>query len=461
MAITKLSHVKERSSGNPNAGLYACIDYILNPEKTEDRWIGGNAGSTTQNVYDRMMTTKREFHKVDGRQCYHFVISFSPGETDALTCFNVAQDFCEKYLKGQYEYVFSVHTDHKHIHAHIVFNSVSMVDGHKYHYSDGQWESKIQPITDSICQKYGLSKLEYDRSKRKGVDYGAWREKKDPTGSQHLRETIDAAIAKSHSYNEFLSIMEKNYQIKKGFSKKWNSEYLSFRSYDNQAGRFRRNYVLGSAYSVTSIKQRIILNQTEIPINLKRATPNIRDFEFSIGSGIRTERSGVHLTQHQKRYMIPYWRLKNSERTVTSGTGNIREYSKEADRNLRDLQTVQDNKIRTVQDLSSRLDELNQMTDSIRRELRAIQSSREDSETENVISEYLSIQSAFANAAVPIEMEGKFENRLDEIEENYPIEELIHQKESNSKKEKQLQKEIKNLQQASRRLSKLKKIQKR
>lgn len=33
MAITKLSHVKERSSGNPNAGLYACIDYILNPDK--------------------------------------------------------------------------------------------------------------------------------------------------------------------------------------------------------------------------------------------------------------------------------------------------------------------------------------------------------------------------------------------------------------------------------------------
>ena len=68
MAITKLSHVKERSSGNPNAGLYACIDYILNPEKTEDRWSGGDAGSTTQNVYDRIMTTKREVHKVDGRQ---------------------------------------------------------------------------------------------------------------------------------------------------------------------------------------------------------------------------------------------------------------------------------------------------------------------------------------------------------------------------------------------------------
>lgn len=460
MAITKLSHVKERKSGNPNAGLYNCIDYILNPDKTEERYIGGNAGSTTQEVYNRMMATKQEFRKLDGRQCYHFIISFAPGETDAITCFNIAQDFCEKYLAGKYEYVFSVHTDHAHMHAHIVFNSVSLVDGVKYHYSDGQWKSNIQPITDQLCEKYGLKKLTYVPEKRKGVDYGTWREKKDPSGSQRLREAIDMAIAQSDSYDDFLSIMRKSYQVKIGFSQKWNSEYLSFKDFKTPAGRYRRNYVLGKSYTVASIQKRISLNKMEIPESLKRLPPHIRGFESSIGSGFRSA-NGLYLTQHQKRYMIQYWRLKNSERTVTSGTGNIREYSKEADRNLRDLQTVQDNKIRTVQDLSSRLDELNQMTDSIRRELRAIQSSREDSETENVISEYLSIQSAFANAAVPIEMEGKFENRLDEIEENYPIEELIHQKESNSKKEKQLQKEIKNLQQASRRLSKLKKIQKR
>lgn len=66
MAITKLSHVKERKSGNPNAGLYNCIDYILNPDKTEERYIGGNAGSTTQEVYNRMMATKQEFRKLDG-----------------------------------------------------------------------------------------------------------------------------------------------------------------------------------------------------------------------------------------------------------------------------------------------------------------------------------------------------------------------------------------------------------
>ena len=378
-----------------------------------------------------MMTTKREFHKVDGRQCYHFVISFSPGETDALTCFNVAQDFCEKYLKGQYEYVFSVHTDHKHIHAHIVFNSVSMVDGHKYH-----------------------------RSKRKGVDYGAWREKKDPTGSQHLRETIDAAIAKSHSYNEFLSIMEKNYQIKKGFSKKWNSEYLSFRSYDNQAGRFRRNYVLGSAYSVTSIKQRIILNQTEIPINLKRATPNIRDFEFSIGSGIRTERSGVHLTQHQKRYMINYWKLNGSERKVTGGGSSSWQLSREIDRSLRDLQTLQDNKIKTADDLSKRLHEMDQLKSSTRKQLQALRSNQEDSETKKILDEYITIQKALSSGNFAAASEGKLENRLDEIEETYPIQDLLRRQSQTDQQEAQLSQTLKNMQSSSRRLAKLKRLQK-
>lgn len=314
MAITKLSHVKERKSGNPNAGLYNCIDYILNPDKTEERYIGGNAGSTTQEVYNRMMATKQEFRKLDGRQCYHFIISFAPGETDAITCFNIAQDFCEKYLAGKYEYVFSVHTDHAHMHAHIVFNSVSLVDGVKYHYSDGQWKSNIQPITDQLCEKYGLKKLTYVPGKRKGVDYGTWREKKDPSGSQRLREAIDMAIAQSDSYDDFLSIMRKSYQVKIGFSQKWNSEYLSFKDFKTPAGRYRRNYVLGKSYTVASIQKRISLNKMEIPESLKRLPPHIRGFESSIGSGFRSA-NGLYLTQHQKRYMIQYWRLKNSERT--------------------------------------------------------------------------------------------------------------------------------------------------
>ena len=51
MAITKLLHIKERKQGNPSAGLYACIRYILDDEKTENQiWVGGNCGTEVQEI---------------------------------------------------------------------------------------------------------------------------------------------------------------------------------------------------------------------------------------------------------------------------------------------------------------------------------------------------------------------------------------------------------------------------
>ena len=121
MATTILKNLKEAKNRKPSAHLHNAINYIMNPEKTEKGlWISSNCGITSQEIYDAMMTTKNEFNKTWGRQGYHFVISFKPGEADEQTCFNVAKEFCEKYLGQGYEYVFAVHNDHAHMHAHIV-----------------------------------------------------------------------------------------------------------------------------------------------------------------------------------------------------------------------------------------------------------------------------------------------------------------------------------------------------
>lgn len=57
--------------------------------------------------------------------------------------------------------------------------------------------------------KIQIAKIRIRPEQTKGGRLRRMERKKDPTGSQRLRETIDAAIAKSHSYDEFLSIMEK------------------------------------------------------------------------------------------------------------------------------------------------------------------------------------------------------------------------------------------------------------
>ncbi|MER8326153.1 relaxase/mobilization nuclease domain-containing protein, partial [Acinetobacter baumannii] len=71
--------------------------------------------------------------------------------------YQLTQEFIEEYLGDRYEALFAVYVDKGHLHSHIVFNSVSMIDGYKYQYTKGDWKNIIQPITNSLCEKYGWS----------------------------------------------------------------------------------------------------------------------------------------------------------------------------------------------------------------------------------------------------------------------------------------------------------------
>ena len=78
------------------------------------------------------------------------------------------RNFVQEYLGENYDYVFGIHTDRKHCHGHVVFNSVNRVTGYKYRYERGDWEKFMQPITDKLCVKYGLPKLKYTKEIKKG-----------------------------------------------------------------------------------------------------------------------------------------------------------------------------------------------------------------------------------------------------------------------------------------------------
>lgn len=109
MAITKLSNIGMPKGGGA-AHLKNCISYIMNPDKTEGM-VGGNAGTTPQEVYQVMIDTKQEWEKEGGRQGYHFVISFPPGEATKEEAYAVINDFCEEYTKQPINYIFIVYAE--------------------------------------------------------------------------------------------------------------------------------------------------------------------------------------------------------------------------------------------------------------------------------------------------------------------------------------------------------------
>lgn len=209
MAVTKLMNIKSCPHG-AGRHLYNSIRYIINPEKTKDGlYVGGNAGSDAAEIYNVMIDTKRDWDKTDGRQGYHFVLSWKPGEVNAEEAFQLIKEFCEEYMGDNYDYVFSVHDDQDHIHGHIVFNSVNRNNGYKYRYEKGDWEKYIQPITDKICEKYGLSSLEYEKGKRKGKSYAEHFAEKEGryTWKKIIQSDIDYMISCSDSWKDFLDQM--------------------------------------------------------------------------------------------------------------------------------------------------------------------------------------------------------------------------------------------------------------
>lgn len=257
MAITKLMHIKQ-GSGGKSRHLKNAIEYILNPKKTQEGiLIGGNSGSKSAEVYQAMMDTKRDWDKLEGRQGYHYVLSFAPGETDATMAYQIMNEFCEAYLGDAYDYVFSIHDDQEHIHGHVIFNSVNRIDGYKYHYKNGDWEKLIQPIADQMCEEHGLPPLEFNSEKRKGRSYAQWEAEKNkkPTWKKIIRADIDYVISISENEEAFVqNLKSMGYEIRKGKSEK-HGTYFALRA--KEQSRAWRSYNLGEGYQYSQILSRL------------------------------------------------------------------------------------------------------------------------------------------------------------------------------------------------------------
>lgn len=124
MAVTK---ILPRS-----ARLDQAIEYVLNGDKTENRILTAHLNCDPGHEYQQMMDTKREVKKTGGRQCYHIIQSFKPGEVTPELALEIAKTFAKECL-SDYEVVIGTHVDKDHIHSHLVFNSVSVETGEKYH----------------------------------------------------------------------------------------------------------------------------------------------------------------------------------------------------------------------------------------------------------------------------------------------------------------------------------------
>lgn len=216
MAITKMMHMKASSKARIDIHLEHSINYILQPKKLGEANLVGGINCLPEMAYLQMKATKQMFGKTGGRQGYHFVISLKPDEGTPEIMYDIAMRFAKEAFRGEYEAVVAVHTDRNHLHAHIVLNSVNMVTGYKFQYKNGDWKEYFQPITNKLCEEYGLhiTPAEYSREP---ADMARPQWEREQVFSKWIEQDARFCALNAESMEHFIFLLEKSgFEVKQG-----------------------------------------------------------------------------------------------------------------------------------------------------------------------------------------------------------------------------------------------------
>lgn len=251
----KTAFPKEMAAGS----LKEAIDYALNREKTEQAYFEDAIGCTLENAYEDMVATKKQFHKTDKVQGFHLVQSFAEGEVSPEMAHLIGIELAEQLLKGEFEVVITTHLNTSCYHNHLVWNSVSMADGHKYRSNSRSYYTEVRRISDNLCRKYGLSVIQ--PGQEKGKSYSEWMAEKNgkPTWRTAIRSDIREAVNQCFTWNQFVKEMER-----RGYQWKLNRKYIAIKAPGME--RYIRLRSLGENYSETAIRQRILQPKKIYPI---------------------------------------------------------------------------------------------------------------------------------------------------------------------------------------------------
>ena len=209
VGIAVINFISRRKT-QTRQGLKALLNYCMKNAKTnhDGRRLATGVNCVAQSAYNEMMNTKLRYKKSNGRMYYHLLQSFHPDENlTPETAHEIALRFAEENFPG-YEVLVATHVDRDHIHSHFVINSVNAESGYKFH-SDNKEIQRLRDSSDKLCLEYGLSVIESEPSKAKGMSAREYRSAdKGQSWKLNLAIAIDEAMRYAVSREHFIELMD-------------------------------------------------------------------------------------------------------------------------------------------------------------------------------------------------------------------------------------------------------------
>lgn len=301
MAYTKIHAIKST--------LVKALDYIENPEKTEDQLLvsGYNVDPLTASmeftmtrVMAKNMIGERGGKKSSENLAYHMIQSFSP--QDNVTpeqAHELGRRLANELLEGKYEYVISTHVDKGHVHNHIIFNATSFYTFRKFRTQPFKTASKIRAISDRICAEADLSVIRTPQELGRTYQYRT--AKYGTSWKRQIRRRLQFVLQAAGSFEEFLEGA-----ARLGVTVDTSGKYVTYQMEGQERVTRDRTLDKEGAFSVEGIEAQIEAN-TQLRERLREAireaaagSSDYKEFQAELlRRGIkaaRTKRSGTRYT---------------------------------------------------------------------------------------------------------------------------------------------------------------------
>ena len=246
---------------NPAQELSDVIRYAVNSRKTQtvddenrevvQRFVTG-VNCYPGTAREEMLAVKRRFGKEDGTVAYHGYQSFAPGEATPELAHEIGVRLAKQLWGDRYQVLVATHLDKEsHLHNHFIVNTVSFLDGKKYHRTKQDYR-QMREVSDALCREYGLSVIEHPEQGR-AKSYGEWNAERQgkPVWRDLVRRDIDEAVGQSMTMQQFWKHLQaQGYEVKFG-------KHVALRPQGKE--RFvRLGGRLGEHYTPEAIRQRIL-----------------------------------------------------------------------------------------------------------------------------------------------------------------------------------------------------------
>jgi len=149
----------------------------------------------------QMEHVRHVFDKIDGVQAHLFIQSFAPGEVTPQQANDLGIELAKAISEDKhYQVAVYTHNDTNHIHNHLVLNSVDFETGKKYQKSFDV--NRVRDLSDSICEKNGLSVIKEKQNTKTPIAEIKAKEKGQFMWKEALRESILMVLNEPSTIND-------------------------------------------------------------------------------------------------------------------------------------------------------------------------------------------------------------------------------------------------------------------